>query len=86
MRTTVTIDDKLLVAAKRHARERGHTLGQVVDAPLRRDLAGGSSHSGDRPPVPVFRGGTGPRPGLDMTSTRTMHEALDVELHLSDRR
>src|ERR671925_32603 len=39
MRTTVSISDELLAAAKRRARERGQTLGEVVDAALRRELA-----------------------------------------------
>ena len=39
MRTTVSISDEQLAAAKRRARERGETLGDVVDAVLRRELA-----------------------------------------------
>jgi Arc/MetJ family transcription regulator len=61
MRTTVSISDELLAAAKRRARERGQTLGDVVDAALRRELSQPDQTS-ERPPVPVFRGGTGPRP------------------------
>ena len=85
MRTTVSISDELLAAAKRRARERGQTLGQVVDAALRREFAS-PGPPGERPPVPVFRGGTGPRPGIDLTSTRALHEALDEELELDARR
>jgi len=85
MRTTVSISDELLVAAKRRAREHGQTLGQVVDAALRREL------SRDRvpdegPPVPTFCGGTGPRPGIDLSSNRALYEALDEGLELDDRR
>ncbi len=75
MRTTVSIDDQLLEAARRRARERGQTLGEVVEAGLRRELAG--EELDDRPEVPVFRGGTGPRPGIDLASNRALHEALD---------
>jgi Arc/MetJ family transcription regulator len=85
MRTTISISDELLAAAKRRARERGQTLGEVVDAALQREL----SHSGERgdpAAVPVFRGGTGPRPGLDLTSNRALHEALDDGVELEDRR
>ncbi len=85
MRTTVSISDELLVAAKRRARERGQTLGQVVDAALRRELAS-DDRAAERPAVPVFDGGTGPRPGVDLTSNRALHEALDEHLELDDRR
>lgn len=85
MRTTVAIDDELLAAARRRARERGESLGQVLETALRRELA---SHEepGEAPPVPVFTGGTGPRPGLDLTSNRALHEALDDSLDLDRRR
>lgn len=85
MRTTVSISDELLTAAKRRAQERGQTLGQIVDAALRRELA--SRHDAADPPrVPVFRGGTGARPGVDLTSNRALHEVLDEGLGLDARR
>lgn len=85
MRTTVSISDELLAAAKRRARERGQTLGEVIDAALRRELAVPGQRA-ERPPVPVFGGGTGPRPGLDLTSNRALHEALDEGVELDARR
>jgi hypothetical protein len=85
MRTTVSISDELLTAAKRRARERGQTLGEVVDAALRRELNQTVS-AGARPAVPVFSGGTGPRPGIDLTSNRALHEALDDGVELDARR
>ncbi|WP_230864879.1 type II toxin-antitoxin system antitoxin vapB25, partial [Mycobacterium canetti] len=66
MRTTVSISDELLAAAKRRARERGQSLGAVIEDALRRELA--AAHTGGaRPTVPVFDAGTGPRPGIDLT-------------------
>ena len=85
MRTTVSISDELLAAAKRRAKERGHTLGDVIDAALRRELSQ-SDEPDERPPVPVFRAGTGPRPGIDLNSNRALHEALDEGLELDSRR
>ena len=85
MRTTISISDELLIAAKRRARERGETLGQIVEAALRRELV--SEGSGEAPQaVPVFRGGTGPRPGIDLTSNRALYETLDEGLDLNQRR
>ncbi len=85
MRTTVSISDEILVAAKRRARERGQTLGQLVDAALQRELSQPDRPSDPRP-VPVFRGGTGPRPGIDLTSNRALSEALDEGVELDRRR
>ena len=85
MRTTVSISDELLAAAKRRARERGETLGEVIDAALRRELSQ-PDRTEERPAIPVFRGGTGPRPGIDLTSNRALHEVLDEGLELDARR
>lgn len=75
MRTTVAVDDQLLVAAKRRASERGQTLGRVIEDALRRELA----EPEQRAPVevPVFRGGDGPLPGVDLRSNGTLREVLD---------
>lgn len=85
MRTTVNIADEILAAAKRRAQARGVSLGQVVEAALRRDLADPEA-TAVRPTVPVFAGGDGPRPGLDLTSNRALHEALDEGVPLDRRR
>jgi hypothetical protein len=75
MRTTVAIDDQLLKAAKTVAQRRGYTLGRLIEEALRRELA---RQGGVRPPeVPVFRGGTGPRPGVDLRSNRAMVELVE---------
>jgi Arc/MetJ family transcription regulator len=85
MRTTVSISDELLAAAKRRARERGQSLGSVIDDALRRELA--SNHDrGARQAVPVFRGGTGPRPGIDLNSNRALLEVLDDTADLNARK
>lgn len=75
MRTTLSIDDRLLAAAKRRARQRGLTLGQLVEEALRADLA--AEPAAERLEIPVFTGGDGVRPGIDPTSNRAMLEALD---------
>lgn len=85
MRTTVNVDDELLEAARQRARARGESLGSVVDAALRRELAYRDSDVAG-PPVPVFTAGTGPAPGVDLTSNRALHEALDAGLTLDERR
>ncbi len=76
MRTTISIHDELLKTAKLRARERGLTLGAFVEDALRRELAVNYEPE-NRPPVPVFRGGNGPLPGVDLTSNRAIYELLD---------
>jgi hypothetical protein len=85
MRTTLSIADELLESAKIRARERGKTLGALVEDALRRELAV-DDDAADRPPVPIFRGGTGPRPGLDLTSNRAIYEFLDEGTDVDKRR
>lgn len=85
MRTTLSISDELLTAAKRRARERGQTLGQFVDTALQREL-NETRAPNDAPAVPIFRSGTGPRPGIDLTSNRALLETLDEGVELDDRR
>lgn len=84
MRTTVAVDDHLLAAAKRRARERGQTLGQVVEDALRRELAERPGH--ELVEVPVFRGGGGPLPGVDLRSNGAMRELLDRDAELTELR
>lgn len=85
MRTTIAIADELLAAAKRRAQQRGQTLGSLVEDALRRELAA-DSHTAPRPAIPVFTGGSGPRPGVDLRSNRALHEALDDDVDLNARR
>ena len=76
MRTTISIHDELLATARIRARERGQTLGALVEDALRRELAVRNDTT-PRPPVPVFRGGNGLMPGVDLTSNRALQEFLD---------
>lgn len=84
MRTTVSLDDHLLTAAKRRARDRGQTLGQVVEDALRRELADSPGEPATE--LPVLRGGDGLRPGVDVTSNRAMRELVDDGVELTNLR
>jgi hypothetical protein len=84
MRTTVAVDDNLLRAAKQRARQRGKTLGQVIEDALRRDLAEPvQDHAIE---VPVFRGGRGPLPGIELRSNVALREALDRDTRIEQLR
>lgn len=81
MRTTIAVDDYLLAAAKRRARERGQSLGEVMEDALRRELAAPAERV-EVLEIPVFHGGAGPLPGVDLTSNRALREALDRDRDL----
>jgi hypothetical protein len=85
MRTTISIADELLQSAKLRAKEHGQTLGAFVEDALRRELSM-DYESADRPPIPIFRGGNGLRPGVDLTSNRALYELLDEGVPLEKLR
>ena len=85
MRTTLTIDDHLLSAAKREARRRGLTVGGLVEAALRREIAA-RRPAAERPRVPVLRARGGLRPGVDGTSNRALLELVDEGTSIDQRR
>ena len=76
MRTTISIHDELLESAKLRAKERGTTLGELVEDALRRELSV-RDEPRKRVAVPVLTGGNGPLPGVDLTSNRAVYEILD---------
>ncbi|MGI8983924.1 MAG: ribbon-helix-helix protein, CopG family [Acidimicrobiales bacterium] len=84
MRTTVSIDDHLLAAARDRAQARGQTLSQILEDALRSELV--RDAGGERPKVPVFTAGTGARPGIDLSSNRAIHAVLDEEKGLDELR
>lgn len=85
MRTTVSLDDELLIMAKSRAGVLGLTLGQYVERAIRL-LAASDADRVAGPPLPVFRDGTGARAGVDLDSNRALHEVLDDTLALDKLR
>ncbi|WP_136707570.1 hypothetical protein [Agromyces sp. H66] len=76
MRTTVNIDEHLLVQAKRRAAARNLTLGEYVEEAVRHELLRDSAR---RAPIslPTFTRGTGMRAGIE-ASNRGLFDALDA--------
>ncbi len=77
MRTTISIDDALLMEAKRRAAERGQTLGELVEDHLREGLARARPTTPPSEEIPVFHGRGGLRPGVDITSNASLLEAME---------
>ena len=55
------------------------SLGGLVESALQRELAAADEPL-ERIPIPVFDGGTGPMPGVNLNSNRELHELLDEGL------
>ncbi len=61
MRTTLTIDDDVLAAAKHLAERQNKSVGEVVSALARQGLTRGSRQGkAERNGIPLLRGGTTP--------------------------
>ena len=85
MRTTVTLDDRLLRAARRHAAERGTTLSAVIEEALRAKLAGRAARSPRPFELVTFRG-DGPREGVNLDRTAELLEIEDMDAFGKDAR
>jgi hypothetical protein len=77
MRTTISIEDHLLRAAKQRALEREMTLGSLIEDALRIVLDPARASEEKRAPLPVStrRGGT--RPGVDIADGARLRDLMD---------
>ena len=76
MRTTVNIDDSLLRQAKELAVRSSRPLGEVVDDALRMLFAEMAPVAAGDVRLPTY-GGSGLRPGVDLTDKDALAELLD---------
>jgi len=75
MRTTINIDDQLLVYAKLQAAQQGCTLKQVIEDALREFF---SHHRLQQDPVKLETvSGVGLRPGVDLDNSRSLSDIMD---------
>jgi len=75
MRTTINIDDQLLMYAKLQATQQGCTLKQVVEDALREFF---SHHSLERDPVKLETvPGAGLKPGVNLDDGRSLNDIMD---------
>jgi hypothetical protein len=78
MRTTISIEDSLLQKAKKISHERGCSLGIVIEDALRAAFAKERkpSRSGAPRPLKTFKG-TGVQPGIDLSSSAALMDAME---------
>ena len=75
MRTTVRIDDRLLVEAKTRAAMSGRTLNELIEDALREVFAR-RDRAGLRAELPVFRSGR-VMPGVDLDDGAALLDLMD---------
>lgn len=78
MRTTIDINDALLLAAKSRAARERKTLRAVVEQALRELLSGPKRGVVAGPPIPVFHG-QGVQPGVDLTDKAALEDLMNAE-------
>lgn len=76
MRTTLTLDDDLVVALKEHARRTDQPFRQVVNDTLRRGLLPVSAEA--RPRYQVKPHHSGFRPGVDPMRLNQLNDSLEA--------
>ncbi len=77
MRTTVRLDDDLLVQIKQFAAEQSMTLTAVLELALREMLARRERLRDERrTPLPTFRG-NGLQPGVDLDDSAALLELME---------
>lgn len=81
MRTTIRIDDQLLRRLKERSARTGRTVGELIEDAVREALDRREKASPEVTPLPVY-GGTGVLPGVDLTSSGSLVEAMDQDEEL----
>ena len=75
MRTTINIDDQLLMYAKLQATQQGCTLKQVIEDALREFF---SRHNIECNPVKLETvSGAGLKPGVDLDNGRSLNDIME---------
>lgn len=78
MRTTVRLDEGLLMKAKQEARKRGETLTSLMERGLRLAISGSHRKAKSaRVRLPTSRATGGVRPGISLDDTSAVLDRLD---------
>ncbi len=75
MRTTLQLDDELVVQAKISAARSGRTLSQVIEDALRQALTSRNAPTRQRATVPTAPGR--PRPGVNLDDNAGLLDLMD---------
>lgn len=75
MRTTLNLDDQLLISAKHKALDENIPLSQLVENALREALA--KPRAVNAPVSLVTVSGYGVKPGVDLDNTASLQDVMD---------
>ena len=76
MRTTVNIDDHLLLAAKKRALDSGSTLARVIEDALRKTLSGKENKKRNTIVLKTVNG-SGLRHGVNLDDNQSLLDIMD---------
>ncbi len=79
MRTTIRLDDALLRDAKAMAAKAGRSLNDFIEEAVRLAVRAPHAPSATAVELPVFRGGQGLRPGVNLDSGASLLDYMDDE-------
>jgi hypothetical protein len=77
MRTTINIDDQLLMQAKAQAAASGVTLAQLIEDALRESLIRRENVENRGQIRLITMKGTGTRPGIDLDNSQSLLEIME---------
>jgi hypothetical protein len=77
MKTTLDIDDELLVRAKAVSAREHKSLTAIIEEGLRLRLRRRTAIPAAPVKLPVFRGGKGFAEGIDPSSNQSLYDAVD---------
>ncbi|MCO4098278.1 toxin-antitoxin system HicB family antitoxin [Gemmatimonas sp.] len=80
MRTTIRLQDHLLREAKAQAARAGRSLNEFIEDAVWAAVRSDGAREPAPSPLPLFRGGRGLRPGVDLDSNAALLELMDDDL------
>lgn len=76
MRTTVNIDEQLLIEVKTVAAQSGRTLSAVIEDAIRALMTRRTESGRSAPPLPTLSGG-GLQPGVDLDDSAALLDLME---------
>jgi len=82
LRTTIRIDEDLYRRAKARAAADGHTVSEVIEDAVREALRPRRRAVAGVEPLPVFTGGLGTQPFVDLDDNAAVADVMDDDVAL----